>query len=58
MITVLADRNIEGQSLVFLTIGRINRLDEKGYRERCALRLVEILADLDDFMGSGRIFIP
>ncbi len=44
--------------LPILTIGSINRLDEREYREECAERLIEILLDLDNYLGASRIFIP
>jgi hypothetical protein len=45
-------------SLPILTIGSVNRLDERGYREECAERLVEIVLDLENYLGASRIFIP
>jgi hypothetical protein len=45
-------------SLPVITIGSVERLDEHLYRERCAARLAEIAFDLDNFLGSGRLFIP
>jgi hypothetical protein len=41
-----------------VTIGNKERLDEQNYRERCASRLVEILFDIDNHMGIGRVYIP
>jgi hypothetical protein len=41
-----------------ITIGNVDRLDERAYRERCASRLVEIAMDIEDYRGTGRIFIP
>jgi hypothetical protein len=46
------------QALPVLTIGRIGRLGEPGYRTRCAVRLLEILLDVDLYRGAGRIYIP
>jgi hypothetical protein len=46
------------QSLPVVTIGNKERLDEQGYRERCASRLVEILFDIENYMGVGRVYIP
>jgi deoxyhypusine synthase len=46
------------QSLPVVTIGNEERLDEQSYREQCASRLVEILVDIDNYMGVGRIYIP
>lgn len=45
-------------SLPVLTIGNVNRLDERPYREECAERLVEIVLDLKYYLGTRRIFIP
>lgn len=45
-------------SLPVLTVGSVNRLDEREYREECAERLVEIVLDLENYLGSSRIFIP
>jgi hypothetical protein len=45
-------------SLPVITIGNPNRLDEKAYREACAMRLVEIVLDLENYRGTGRIYIP
>jgi len=45
-------------SLPVLTIGNVNRLDERPYREECAERLVEIVLDLEYYVGTSRIFIP
>jgi hypothetical protein len=45
-------------SLPVLTIGRADRIPDKGYRERCALRLLDIVMDLKNYLGVGRIFIP
>lgn len=50
----------EGYStaLPVITIGRAERIRERPYREQCAARLLEIIVDLDDYRGVGRIFIP
>jgi hypothetical protein len=45
-------------SLPIITVARVDRLDERRYRERCANRLLEILDELDNYLGSGRVFIP
>lgn len=45
-------------SLPVLTIGRVERLREGSYRERCAIRLVEIGLQVEYYLGAGRIFIP
>jgi hypothetical protein len=45
-------------SLPVLTVGNLRRLGEHDYRRRCAERLVEIVLDLDQYRGTGRMFIP
>jgi len=45
-------------SLPVLTIGNAERMVERTYRERCAIRLLEVGLDLDNYLGAGRIFIP
>jgi hypothetical protein len=45
-------------SFPVLTITDIDRLDEFDDRERCVERLVEIVLDVDNYMGVGRLFIP
>jgi len=45
-------------SLPILTIGNTDRLDERDYREQCISRLIEIILDLESYLGTGRLFIP
>jgi hypothetical protein len=45
-------------ALPVITVAQVNRLDERGYRERCSSRLIEIMLDIDRYVGVGRIFIP
>lgn len=46
-------------SLPVITIGNADRLlNDPGYRERCATRLVEIVLDIDGYRGVSRLFIP
>lgn len=45
-------------SFPIITIGDSDRVNEYGYREHCVERLVEIVIDIQDYMGSGRLFIP
>lgn len=54
---VISEENT-ATSLPVITVARVNRLDERAYRERCSSRLVEIMLDIDTFRGVGRIFIP
>ncbi len=72
MILITANRNMKGDdsleqtmreentptSLPILTVGNPDRFDESSYRQKCATRLIEILFDLENYMGVGRIFIP
>jgi predicted nuclease of predicted toxin-antitoxin system len=72
MILITANRNMKGgdsleqtmreentpNSLPILTIANPDRFDESSYRQRCVTRLIEILFDLENYMGVGRIFIP
>ncbi|WP_333275815.1 MULTISPECIES: hypothetical protein [unclassified Microcoleus] len=45
-------------SFPVLTIGNIARLDDRNYRNRCADRIVEVVLDIEQYMGVGRLFIP
>jgi predicted nuclease of predicted toxin-antitoxin system len=45
-------------SLPIITISDVQCLDKKSYRDRCIARLVEIALDLDNYLGTGRIFVP
>lgn len=45
-------------SLPVLTIGSVERLAERDYREQCSLRLFDIILNIDNFLGVGRLFIP
>jgi len=45
-------------SLPVMTIGKISRIKEKLYREQCTERIAEIVSDLNNYLGTGRIFIP
>jgi len=36
----------------------VERLAERDYRERCSLRLFDIILNIDNFRGVGRLFIP
>jgi predicted nuclease of predicted toxin-antitoxin system len=72
MIILTDNRNMKGEdsleqtireentftSLPVLTIGNVNRLDEKIYREQCVERLLEIGSNVEKYLGTGRIFIP
>ncbi|MDJ1176484.1 ACP S-malonyltransferase [Roseofilum capinflatum] len=72
MLLLTANRNAKGEdsleqvmraenqptSFPIITIGDLDRVNEFDYRERCVEKLVEIVIDLDDYMGAGRLFIP
>jgi hypothetical protein len=72
MLLLTNNRNMEGvdsleqtirdegyiTALPVITIGRAERMSEGTYREQCATRLLEIIVDLEDYRGVGRIFIP
>lgn len=45
-------------ALPVITIAGLARLDERGYRERCSMRLLEIMLDIDQYRGTQRVFIP
>lgn len=45
-------------TLPVLTIGNIDRLDDRHYRDACVERLIEILIDVEHYRGFSRLFIP
>ena len=45
-------------SLPVITLSRANRMVEQVYRERCAMRVLDIILELDNYLGTGRVFIP
>ncbi|MGD9892483.1 MAG: ACP S-malonyltransferase [Dehalococcoidia bacterium] len=49
---------LNAASLPVLTIGNLDRLAERDYRQRCAECLVDIVLDLPIYLGTGRMFIP
>ena len=53
----LRDENTS-DSLPVVTIGITDRLEERAYREQCAERLVEIVLNIENYLGVGRIYIP
>ncbi len=72
MMILTANRNMKGEdsleqvmreentsdSFPILTISDLARMDESEYRERCIDRLVEIVFELENYIGVGRLFIP
>ena len=45
-------------SLPVVTFADGKRMDERIYRERCAEHLMEIVLEIDNYRGTGRLFIP
>jgi hypothetical protein len=45
-------------SLPVITVGSVKRLVETEYRLEAATKLADILAYLDNHLGTGRLFIP
>lgn len=46
-------------SLPVITIADPERfLEDRAYRNRCVDRILEILVDIENFMGVGRLFVP
>nr|WP_204102850.1 ACP S-malonyltransferase [Spirulina major] len=73
MILLTANRSMKGEnsleqvmreemtpfSLPVLTIGDPDRvLYDPKYREKCVIRLVEVVLDIDNYRGVSRLFIP
>jgi hypothetical protein len=54
---VMREENAEN-SLPVVTIGSLDRFSEADYRERCVERLIEIVVDIEQYKGAGRLFIP
>ena len=55
---VLREENTSN-SLPVITIGNADRvLDEREYRDQCVDRLLEIVIDIENYIGVGRLFIP
>ena len=72
MMILTANRNMKGEdslekvmreentptSFPVITIGNLDRIDEYDYREQCVDRIVEIIIDINNYLGVGRLFIP
>jgi predicted nuclease of predicted toxin-antitoxin system len=72
MMVLTANRNMKGKdsleqvireentatSFPVVTIGDLDRLDEFDYREQCVDRLIDIVLEIENYMGVGRLFIP
>ncbi|NEP84591.1 MAG: ACP S-malonyltransferase [Okeania sp. SIO3C4] len=72
MLLLTANRNAQGEdslervmrqentstSFPIITIANPDRVSEYSYRESCIEKLVEIVIDIEYYMGAGRLFIP
>ncbi|MDY6786115.1 MAG: ACP S-malonyltransferase [Cyanobacteriota bacterium] len=72
MLLLTGNRNMKGEdsleqvmreensatSFPIITISNPNRINEYDYRERCVESLVEIVIDIQNYMGVGRLYIP
>lgn len=73
MILLTANRNMKGDdsleqtlrenntanSLPIVTISSLDRFrNESNYRSQCADRIIEIMLNIENYKGVGRIFIP
>lgn len=73
MILLTANRNMKGEesleqvlrenntveSLPVVTIANLDRFSkEPTYRSRCADRIIDIVLNIEDYLGAGRIYIP
>ena len=72
MLLLTGNRNMDGEdsleqtirrentenSLPVITVSQPERCIEKGYREICAVKLVEIVLYIENLYGVGRLYIP
>ena len=72
MLLLTANRNAKGKdsleqtireegvitSLPVITVGNLDRLVERDYREQCSARLADIMLYIENYLGVNRIFIP
>lgn len=72
MLLLTANRNAKGEdsleqtireegtstSLPVITIGNLDRLVEREYREQCSARLADIVLSIENYLGVSRLFIP
>ena len=54
---VIREENVPA-ALPVLTVTAAKRLYERLYRENCATRLAEIMIDLEQYLGAGRLLLP
>jgi predicted nuclease of predicted toxin-antitoxin system len=71
MLLLTANRNAKGEdsleqtireegtskSLPVITIGNLDRLVEREYREQCSVRLADIVFSIENYLGVSRLFI-
>ena len=72
LILLTGNRNSEGEdsleqtirnentpsSLPVVTVSMVSRMEERAYREQCDERLVEIVLNIENYLGIGRVYIP
>jgi predicted nuclease of predicted toxin-antitoxin system len=72
MLLLTANRNAKGEdsleqtireegtstSLPVITVGSLDRLIEREYREQCSARLADIVFSIENYLGVSRLFIP
>lgn len=72
MLLLTANRNAKGEdsleqtireegtstSLPVITVGSLDRLVEREYREQCSARLADIVLFIENYLGVSRLFIP
>ncbi len=72
MLLLTANRNAKGEdsleqtmreegtekSLPVLTIGSLDRMMERSYREQCSARIADIILYVENYLGVSRIYIP
>jgi predicted nuclease of predicted toxin-antitoxin system len=72
MLLLTANRNAKGldsleqtireegtpKSLPVITIGNLDRLVEREYREQCSARLADVALFIENYLGVSRLFIP
>ena len=72
LILLTGNRNSEGEdsleqpirnentpsSLAVVTVSVVSLMEERAYREQCAERLVEIVLNIENYLGIGRVYIP
>jgi predicted nuclease of predicted toxin-antitoxin system len=72
MLLLTANRNAKGEdsleqticeestskSLPVITIGNLDRMVEREYREQCSARLADIVLSIENYLGVSRLFIP